>query len=220
MPTRAVLFDFDGVIADTENVHIAAWERTFAAMGWDVSPDDCARSAEIDDRQFLAEVFDRRGVAGDVPGWVRRKQDLALQMLDDYPRACPGVVELVERLGGRVRLAVVSSGWTENIRRVLSALRIEDRFERIIAKEDVEAQKPAPEGYRLALRRLGIEDPHDAIALEDSAPGLRAARGAGIRCIAVGRRSLPADLCGELVGRVGDLADLPEILRLLDLPQS
>src|SRR4051794_725318 len=46
---RAVFFDFDGVLADTENIHIAAWERTFGDLGWDVPPADCARAAEVDD---------------------------------------------------------------------------------------------------------------------------------------------------------------------------
>ena len=64
MPPKAILFDFDGVIADTGNHHIAAWQRTLAVMGWQIADEVAARSAEIDDREFLAELFAERGING------------------------------------------------------------------------------------------------------------------------------------------------------------
>src|SRR5262249_27907562 len=154
---RAVLFDFDGVLADTENIHVAAWEHTFGAMGWDVSPEDCARSMELDDRVFLAEVFARRSIAdGDVLGWVRRTQGLTLRIAADSPRIYRGVPELVARLRGKARLAVVTTTWRENVAVVLGAAGLADDFEVIIGKEDVEAPKPDPACYRLALKRLKV----------------------------------------------------------------
>ena len=75
MPLKAILFDFDGVIADTDNHHIAAWQRTLSTLGWQVADDVAARSAEIDDRQFLAELFARHGIVSHkIDDWVRRKQ--------------------------------------------------------------------------------------------------------------------------------------------------
>ena len=62
MPLKAILLDFDGVIAETENHHIAAWQRTLSALGWQVSDEVAARSAEIDDREFLVELFAGRGI--------------------------------------------------------------------------------------------------------------------------------------------------------------
>ena len=75
MPTPlAVLFDFDGVLADTENVHVAAWQRTLARIGWELADEAAARAAEIDDRYFLQELFGRRNIEGaDLDGWIRRK---------------------------------------------------------------------------------------------------------------------------------------------------
>src|SRR3954451_23014452 len=96
MPLRAVLFEFDGVIADTENVHIAAWERTFAAMGWDVPPEICARAAEEDDRVSLTRVMAARGFAdGGIAGRVGRKQVHTATKLSACPRLYPGVRELI-----------------------------------------------------------------------------------------------------------------------------
>src|SRR4051812_47090639 len=114
-PRRAVCFDFDGVIADTENVHVAAWQRTLARFGWEAPDDLCARAMEEDDRVFLAAIFARRKIeGGDVEGWVRRKQELTVALLGESPRLYPGVAELVRSLQGRARLAVVTTTWREN----------------------------------------------------------------------------------------------------------
>ena len=188
MAPRAVLFDFDGVIADTENHHIAAWQRTLMALGWQVPDEVAARSAEIDDREFLRELFARQGIEdGDIEGWVRRKQALTIRLIRDSPRLYPGVTDLVAQLRGRVRMAIVSGTWRENVEAVAGAPGLEGAFEFIIGKDDVAAVKPDPEAYRLAVRRLAIE-PRQAVAIEDSPTGIAAARAAGIPCIAVGHR--------------------------------
>src|SRR6516165_4379703 len=99
MPVQAVLLDFDGVIADTENHHIAAWQRTLMALGWQVPDEVAARSAEVDDREFLRELFADQGIAdGDIEGWVRKKQRLTIALIRDTPRIYPGVIELVDGL--------------------------------------------------------------------------------------------------------------------------
>jgi HAD superfamily hydrolase (TIGR01509 family) len=188
MSLSALCLDFDGVIADTENIHVAAWQRTLAELGWEVSDEVCARAAEEDDRAFAASIFESQKVAhADVAGWVRRKQTLVIAMLQDSPRLYPGVAELAEALRGRLRLAVVTGTWRANVEAVLGASGLLTAFELIVAKVDVAAPKPAPDCYRLALQRLGLE-PSRAVALEDSPSGLTAAREAGLRVLAVGHR--------------------------------
>jgi HAD superfamily hydrolase (TIGR01509 family) len=215
---RAVLFDFDGVIADTENYHVAAWQRTLARLGWEVADERAARAAEIDDRQFLAELFARRKIAeGDVEGWVRRKQELTVALLAESPRLYPGVAELVGRLRGQVRLAVVSTTWRENIETVLRAASLADAFDVLIGKEDVRAVKPDPEGYLQALERLGVRGA-EAVALEDSATGLAAARTAGLRSVAVGHRLSRGDWVGTspYLPALANTADVLTALGLTD----
>jgi HAD superfamily hydrolase (TIGR01509 family) len=211
MPLRALLFDFDGVLADTENVHVAAWQRTFAELGWEVSDAVCARAAEEDDRAFLASLFAERGItSADIAGWVLRKQSLAFSLLNDAPRLYPGVAALAHAVRGKVRLAVVTGTWRSNVEVVLRASGLAPAFELIVAKEDVAAVKPAPDGYTLALKRLGLP-PAAAVALEDSPSGVAAAIGAGVRCVAVGHRR-PA---GDWVGSAVYIADLVETARVL-----
>ena len=193
MPLRALLFDFDGVLADTENIHVAAWQRTLAALGWEVDDATCARAAEVDDRVFLADLFAARRIeGGDLDGWLARKQELTVALLTDSPRLYPGAARLVEAVRGRVRLAVVTTTWRANVAAVLGASGLADAFDLVIAKEDVAEVKPDPEGYRLALARLGVA-PREAVALEDSPTGLDAARAAGVRLVAVGHRRPPGD---------------------------
>jgi beta-phosphoglucomutase len=198
MTPKAVLFDFDGVIADTENVHVTAWQRTTARLGWELTDEAAARAAEIDDRAFLTELFAARKIAdGDLNGWLLHKQVLTESLLADAPRIYPGVVALVEALRSKgIRLAVVTTTWTRNVEVVLAAAKLADAFEQIIAKEDVAAFKPAPDGYRLALDRLKLK-PSQAVAIEDSPSGLESARGAGIRVVAVGHRRPPGDWSGD-----------------------
>jgi beta-phosphoglucomutase-like phosphatase (HAD superfamily) len=94
---------------------------------------------------------------------------------------------------------------------VLKAAGLADRFELIVAKEDVAAPKPDPEPYRHALGRLGI-GPDEAVALEDSPTGLASARAAGLRCVAVGHRR-PA---GAWTGDAPFLANLADAGRVLE----
>jgi len=193
----AVLFDFDGVIADTENLHIAAWERTFAAMGREVSAERCKTAVELDDRRFLEAIFDEWDVEeADVDGWLERKQDLTSALLDDAPRLHRGVKELVERLRGRVTLGVVSTSRRRDIEAVLAATGLRDAFELIVGKEDVERPKPDPDPYLKALERLG-PPASEAVALEDSPTGLAAAQAAGVRAIAVGHGRGPGPWAGD-----------------------
>jgi HAD superfamily hydrolase (TIGR01509 family) len=212
MPTLAVLFDFDGVIADTENVHVAAWQRTFSVMGWVEADEVCARAAEVDDRAFVTEIFDRRKIeGGNVEGWIARKQELTLQLLADSPRLYRGVVPLVHRLKeARVRLGVVTTTWRGNVETVLKASGLLGAFEFIVGKEDVSKPKPDPEGYRLALAKLGLSA-SEVVAIEDSPTGLASARAAGLRVIAVGHRRGSGDWA-QGSAFVGSLADPAEVI--------
>jgi beta-phosphoglucomutase len=188
MPARALLFDFDGVIADTENIHIAAWQRVFGMMGWEATDESCAPAVEMDDRVFLARIFDEKKiVGGDVPGWVLRKQKVTLDLMADSPRVYPGIAELLAWARGRFKLGVVTTTWRDNVTTVLRASGLLASIDLIVAKEDVVATKPAPEPYKLAVKSLGVPA-RSTVAFEDSPDGLASARGAGLCTVAVGHR--------------------------------
>ena len=216
MRPKAVLFDFDGVLADTENVHVAAMERTLALMGIQEPPDDCERAGEEDDAILLSEVFADLQIEGaDVSGWVARKQSLTLDLLRDAPRLFPGVDRLVRALRGRARLAIVTGTARANVDAVLSAGGIADAFEVIVAKGDGRLPKPAPDLYQFALDRLGI-GPAAAVAVEDSSQGIAAAVGARIRTVAVAHdRPFEGHWAKDAAAVLPDLRDLDNVLAAL-----
>lgn len=219
MSPTAVLFDFDGVIADSENYHVAAWQRTLIRMGWELSDEAASAALEMDDRDFAAELFARRGLEdADVDGWVRKKQDLTLEMIRLHPRIYPGVAELLRGLKkGRVKAAVVSTTWRENVETFLKAAGLADLVGVIVGKEDVKALKPAPDGYLAALKKLKVAA-SKAVVVEDSPRGLAAAEAAGVARVAVGHRRGPGDWTGD-ARFLADFESLDETLEALGLSE-
>ena len=218
MPPTAVLFDFDGVIADSENYHVAAWQRTLVRMGWELSDEAASKALEMDDREFAAELFARRGLAeADVDGWVRKKQDLTVEMIRLHPRIYPGVSELLHALKGRVKVAVVSTTWRENVEAFLKAAGLAEAVAAVVAKEDVKALKPASESYLKALKKLKVAA-SKAVAVEDSPRGLAAAEAAGVARVAVGHRRGPGDWTGDACFIAG-FESLEESLEALGLSE-
>ncbi|WP_165228664.1 HAD family hydrolase [Aquisphaera insulae] len=214
MPPLAVLFDFDGVIADTENHHVAAWQRTLAALGWMVPDAIAARAAEVDDREFLRTLFAEAGIEdADLEGWLGRKAALTRVLLRNSPRVYAGVHELIGRLKGRAKTGVVTGTSRENVEVVLESAGLADAFDVIVSKEDVQSAKPDPEGYALAVRQLGIK-PTQAAAFEDSPSGLASAREAGLTCLAIGHRREFGPWVGDSVYFTG-LEPVAGILRFL-----
>jgi HAD superfamily hydrolase (TIGR01509 family) len=183
---RAVIFDMDGLLLDTETLWHAAEVELFTRHGGEFTWDD--KMAVIGTSyDFTADYFaDRLGLPRQrghelVSEMISLMHDLVRRSVD----ARPGAVELVEGL----REVAVPLGLASNSPRflvddALATARLGDAFDTIVTSDDVEHSKPAPDIYLLACSRLGVE-PADALALEDSASGVAAAKAAGLTCIAV-----------------------------------
>ena len=195
----AILFDFNGVLVDDEPIHYQAFVEVLAPEGISLPLEDYQRYLGHDDRATFAGFLSERGrrVTDDqLRELVQRKQSAYLRLLGGGPRLFPGARELAEalhRLG--IPLAIVSGARRVEIEPTLAACGLSALFSVVVAAEDVLSCKPDPEGYRLALRRLGAAERNGrcpGIALEDAPAGISAARAAGLRCIAVAN-SCPAD---------------------------
>ncbi|MBC7519411.1 MAG: HAD-IA family hydrolase [Microbacteriaceae bacterium] len=198
----ALIFDCDGVLADTERFgHLPAFNQTFAEFGLPVrwSDSDYAEKVKIGGgkermKSLLTAEFvaitglptaaaDQQALVAD---WHRRKTTIYTELVGDGRMpARPGILRLVEEaLAAGFTLAVASTSAEPAVRAVLNHVvgeQLADRF-RVFAGDVVAAKKPAPDIYLLALTELGC-DADDAIVVEDSENGLRAARAAGIRTI-------------------------------------
>ena len=182
---RAVVFDLDGLLLDTEVLWQRAEEELFAAHGAVFSHEDKMRVIGTS-FEHTAEFFAER--LGEPP---ERGAELVDEMVEMMHGALlrdvegrPGAMELVARLRGRVSLGLASNSPRRLVDAALRTAGMLDVFDAIVTADDVPRAKPAPDLYLLACARLGVA-PGEALALEDSASGVAAAKAAGLSCIAV-----------------------------------
>jgi len=200
----AVLFDFNGVLVDDEDVHYEAFRRTLAAVGVTIDQRVYRRYLGYDDHGTIVALlahYDRRGaLEGDaLARAVADKQEVYAQLAGRHPRLGFGARALIQALRDTgARLAIVSGARRAEIDAVLDAAALRGCFDVVVAAEDVTHGKPDPEGYRLARARLDAAagTPLDAVAIEDAPAGLSAARDAGLRCVGLTTTCPAAELEG------------------------
>jgi beta-phosphoglucomutase len=207
MPLRAIVFDFDGVIANSEPLHCRAFREVLAEAGIALSEAEYyGRYLGYDDVGSLAAIARDRNLtwsADEVAELVARKA-ARLEMLErDVSMLFPGAAEAIRAAAEAVPIAIASGAFGAEIRRVLDRERLTGHFHAIVAAEDTVFGKPAPDPYRRAVSLLEFAvhsplAPSDCAAVEDSAWGLESARAAGLRTVAVAqtyaREMLTADL--------------------------
>jgi len=180
----AVLFDFDGVVVDTESAVVAAWRADCAALG--VPFDRAAFVAAVGVPSLRPDRI--RAVlgpaAGDPAVAAARIRARLRQLSGDLP-VLPGVHALLTEIAAAgVPAAVVSGATREWVHGHLDRVGLRDAFDLVVCRDDVRAGKPAPDLYLAALAALDVPA-GSAVAIEDTATGVAAARAAGVRCVAV-----------------------------------
>jgi HAD superfamily hydrolase (TIGR01509 family) len=185
-PTQALVFDFDGLIIDTESPIFTAWQEEFAAHGCPPLTVE-EWSAEIGTTgglDLVALIRTRATRPFDEDAMhVRRRARCSELLAKETTR--PGVVAWLDAAEALdLRVGIASSSQSAWVAPKLEQLGLLDRFDYIACYGDGLAAKPAPDTYRAACAALGVE-PHAAIALEDSPHGVAAAKAAGLWCVAV-----------------------------------
>jgi HAD superfamily hydrolase (TIGR01509 family) len=215
MPLRALLFDFDGLILDTETPELRSWQELWEEHGqrFPVEP-FLAGIGTVGGFAALSGLEELTGpLDTDAVGARRSARKLALTEQEEL---LPGVIDYLEQARARgVATAIVSSSSRAWIEAHLRRLGHEGEFGLIVSGDhDKERSKPRPTLYLEALERLGVA-PGEAVALEDSPNGVRAAKAAGIFCVAVPNGVTVALDLDEADLVVASLAELP-FTRLLE----
>ncbi|MFH1105967.1 MAG: HAD-IA family hydrolase [Candidatus Aenigmatarchaeota archaeon] len=175
---KAVIFDLDGVIADSEPLHRTAANMIFSRVG--AKPD--FDTTGILFREILSRISERNGLNLDVESLVQSKFKIMLDIAKVEMDPIENSIELVNSLGD-VKLAVVSSSTRAWVEFVLKKFGIYDRFDAVITADETKKGKPDAEPYLLASERLKVL-PENCLAIEDSCNGITSAKAAGMRCVA------------------------------------
>jgi beta-phosphoglucomutase len=192
---KGIVFDFDGVIVDSEPLHEATLRQAARALGMDFTHEGyVTRYIGYDDRDVLAALAKDHGrtvTTDDDAKFHALKHEAFLSVVSSGGvRAFPGSVELIRSAAARGPVAVCSGARRHEIDPILHALGVAPLFSTIVSADDVRRSKPDPEGYLLTARRLG-HSPSDLVAIEDTSFGVASALGAGCRAAAV-CHSMPA----------------------------
>ena len=217
MEPRAVVFDLDGVLIDSEQVWDEVRRAVTAERGGRWAEEATTALQGMSTPEWAAYLVDRLGVAGPPDELAAVVVGRMAERYRERVPLLPGAVAAVRALSEHWPLAVASSSPPELIRAVLAAAGIADRFRALVSSEEVPRGKPAPDVYLAAAGRLGI--PADrAVAIEDSANGLRSAAAAGMTVVAVPNPHYPppADALALAAASVPTPAGLtPELIRTL-----
>lgn len=186
-PILAVCFDHDGTLVDSEPIHFRLWRDVLVPHGVTLTEEQYKeRYSGVPTLANARDLVDRHEL--DVPADAlamdkhRAMSDFVTQSA--FP-LMPGVPDAVARLRARgLRLAVVTGTAHISIAATLREHGLADQFETVVSAEDVVHNKPAPDGYLLAARRLRL-DPAQCVAIEDTEHGVNAAAAAGVPCVAV-----------------------------------
>jgi HAD superfamily hydrolase (TIGR01509 family) len=182
---RAVIFDMDGVIVDSEPYSMQALIDILRLYGIEPTPDELQRSYGRRVRDDFVDYFSRHGVTADVDTAIAHKHARYYHLAAGHLQPLPGVVALLRRLRDHgARLALASSGDRVKVAFGMQALALIDVFDAVVTGDDVSHSKPDPEIYLVAAQRLKVP-PAECIAIEDAPAGVEAAKRAGMRCLAV-----------------------------------
>lgn len=192
---KAIVFDFDGVVVDSEPVHYRAFMEVGKGFGVAFDyPHYLERYVGYDDRDAFRTMLTVAGMPtddGHVAELCQQKQIVFKNLVSQGAAAIPGAVELIDEAHGQIPIAISSGATTLDIELMLASLGRRDRFEVIVSADHVSRSKPDPATYRMAVEQLAAKHPtlelipQQCLAIEDTAAGIRSARDAGLMTLGI-----------------------------------
>ncbi len=205
---KAVIFDFDGVIADAEPVHLKAFQAVLNEEGIELSKKEYYdKYLALDDKTCFASILKDRGIDFNnslIYDLTVRKSRYYDEFIRKDLVVFPGVVDFVKKLYGKYPLSIGSGALRHEIEFILESIGIRKEFSIIVSADEVENCKPAPDVYIRVLQLINQLDflksaviyPYECLVIEDSIAGIKAAHSAGMRCLAIAN-SYPVEKLSE-----------------------
>jgi len=182
---RGVVFDMDGVIIDSHPAHRLAWKSFLQSLGRSTSDEELDFILDGRKRDEILKYFLGELAPEQIAEYGNRKDELLCQH-SEAMQPMPGVIEFLDRLSeAGIRMAIATSASRRRACGTLEELKLASSFHTIVTGDDIPRGKPDPAIYHLAVKRMQ-ESPEHLFAVEDAVSGVKSARAAGIRCLAVG----------------------------------
>jgi HAD superfamily hydrolase (TIGR01509 family) len=183
---KAVIFDWDGTLADTKKAVVQSFQKVLGEIGCVVSDEFIARRMGIGTRNTIEEALEECNITFDEDMLENlTKEKIIIQAsLSDIVPLFGGAVELLETLHGRIKIALATMSSRKVVDKLLPEKRIEGYFDVVVTADEIVKSKPDPEVFLVSAAKLGVK-PEDCVVVEDSVFGVRAAKAAGMKCIAV-----------------------------------
>ncbi len=192
---KAVIFDFDGVISDSEPCHFAAYNKVLIDFGIQISKQeyyaDYLGFTDYELFEIVEKKYKTDFEGASLEQLVERKAEVFQELIRQADHLIDGIVELIEELKeNNIKVAINSGAIAADIKIMLAGSAIEDSFDVIVSADDITKGKPDPQGYKLALEKLNAvsDSPISAkqcVVIEDSRWGITSAKKAGMHVIAV-----------------------------------
>jgi beta-phosphoglucomutase len=217
---RAVIFDFNGIIVDDEPIHFELFQRVLNEEAIHLNEQDYYdRYLGCDDRGAFTTAYREHGQAlsqSKLDQLIERKAAYYREEIKSKIRVFPGIQTLVSTLAKKLPLAIASGALRHEIEIILSSIGLRANFRAIVSAEDVTRGKPEPEIFLKALAQLNAAlnsdhpiSPAECLVIEDSKEGIRGARRAGMKCLAV-TNSHPPELLNEADSIINSLEGITQ----------
>jgi beta-phosphoglucomutase-like phosphatase (HAD superfamily) len=212
----AIVFDFDGILADSEPLHLRAYQEVLASFGAALPREEYYASyLGFDDEGVFRALSEARGLALDskqISNLIEEKTRTMEELMGQASVLFPGAIECVRRLAAVWPLGIASGALKHEIEGVLEPHGLRQYFRFIVAAGDTSSGKPSPDPYARAAALHGVP-PSNCLAIEDSKWGIESAKTAGLWCVAITHTYPVAELLGA-DAIVGSLAELtPDLIQ-------
>lgn len=184
MPAKGIIFDVDGVIFDSEKLHLQAWKKVFKKRN--IFLTDEKSGVGRSDREFLFELKAKKIIPYhlDILKIQEEKLSVLIELANEKVEIFPKTKELLVSLKKNYILSIASNSNKKFIMNILQSSNLIDFFASILTINDIKQPKPSPEIYLLSAQKMGLK-PQECVAIEDSTFGIEAAKRAGMKCIAI-----------------------------------